>query len=234
MSVSSCNILLEELGFSVIIPTMYKVSTFKNLLDILENEPLVKEVIIIENAPQNFEHQEELINYFLYKKVKLLPQQENIFVNPSWNLGAKHANEEYLVFCNDDIIFDPIIFKDIFHYFTTYSEIGCIGMHNSQYDISNKPEIIGIKKIYDLPSGWGCLIFCKKENYIHIPEDLKIYYGDNYLVDNSVFPSYAYLGSKVYRYNNSFSQTCNSIPSINEFSINEKIIYNTKYKNKNS
>jgi len=218
---------MEKIMFSFIIPTMYRSNKINDLLKILEFEPLVKEVIIIENAPQNSGYLEELIDYSFYKKVKLLTQNENIFVNPAWNLGAQHASGEYLAICNDDINFKPIILKDILHYYSTYDEIGFIGMHNSQYENDKKPILFGIKQTESLNSGWGSLIFTKKENYIPIPDDLKIYFGDNYFVDYSKYPCYAYFGHKL---DGTISATCVTIQDINKFIEEEGMIYRNKYK----
>jgi len=212
--------------FSFIIPTMYRSNKINDLLKILEFEPLVKEIIIIENAPQNSEYLENLIDYSFYNKVKLLPQKENIFVNPAWNLGAEYAEGEYLAICNDDIIFNPVILKDILHYYTTYNEIGFIGMHNSQYEIDKKPILFGIKQTESLNMGWGSLIFTKKENYIPIPDDLKIYFGDNYFLNYSKYPCYTYFGHKL---NGDISTTCNTFSNINEVLTKEGIIFNKKY-----
>lgn len=212
--------------FSFIIPTMYRSNKINDLLKILEFEPLVKEIIIIENAPQNSGHLEKSIDYSFYNKVKLFPQKENIFVNPAWNLGAEYAEGKYLAICNDDIIFNPIILKDILHYYTTYNEIGFIGMHNSQYEQKNKPILFGIQQIESLNNGWGSLIFVKKSNYIPIPDDLKIFFGDNYFLNYSKYPCYSYFG---YKLDGDISTTCSTLSDINEILTKEGIIFDKKY-----
>jgi len=217
---------MEKIMFSFIIPTMYRSNKINDLLKTLEFESLVKEIIIIENIPQNSEYLEELIDYSFYKKVKLLTQNENIFVNPAWNLGAQHASGEYLAICNDDVNFNPIILKDILHYYTNYDGIGFIGMHSSQYEKDKKPILFGIKHTESLNIGWGSLIFTKKENYIPIPNDLKIFFGDNYFLNYSKYPCYSYFG---YKLNGDISSTCNTLSDINEIFEKESIIFNKKY-----
>ena len=38
-------------------------------------------------------------------KVQRLEQDNNIFVNPAWNLGVEQAKNENICICNDDVLF---------------------------------------------------------------------------------------------------------------------------------
>ena len=76
--------------FSVIIPTMWRSMRLLGMLHRLYNSDDVDEIILIDNDKDSrfsFEN----------KKIKILEQDENIFVNPAWNLGVKEAkNERYM------------------------------------------------------------------------------------------------------------------------------------------
>ena len=55
------------------------------------------EIIIIDNAPTDFFYDNE--------KVVTLKQEENIYVNPSWNLGVEESDYDKFIIFNDDIIY---------------------------------------------------------------------------------------------------------------------------------
>jgi hypothetical protein len=160
--------------YSVIIPTLWKSNRIHKLLFDLINCDYVDEIILIDNAGKYFEYYEAL------NKVKLVQVEENIYVNPAWNLGIKIAKNDLIALINDDINFDTNIFgvitKDIL------SEFGIIGQSEFNYKGNNSDEPILEKwtgKVRDW--GWGCLIMFDKNNWIDIPDNIKIWYGDDYL-----------------------------------------------------
>ena len=81
---------------SVVIPTLERdVETLNNLVSTLVNDAMVDEILIIDNSLQNYSFNNE--------KVRVIVPQENLFVNPSWNLGVREARNEYVCLANDDI-----------------------------------------------------------------------------------------------------------------------------------
>ena len=82
---------------SVIIPTLQKNLSFLiNLLSTLERDTSVDEIIVIDNSLRGLNYKSS--------KLKLIIPEENLFVNPSWNLGVKEAKNELVALLNDDII----------------------------------------------------------------------------------------------------------------------------------
>jgi hypothetical protein len=168
--------------YSIIIPTLWKSKRIHKLLSDLIKCEFVGEIILIDNAGKFFEYYEAL------DKVKLVQVEENIYVNPAWNLGIELAKNECIALCNDDINFNPNIFGVIDESILTY--VGIIGMGEGNY----KDEIDKEKGSYiDIwePGvndwGWGCLILLKKSHWLPIPNEIKIWYGDNIIKDvNSV------------------------------------------------
>ncbi len=74
---------------SVVIPTLQRdVETLNNLVSTLVNDAMVDEILIIDNSLQNYS--------FINEKVRVIVPQENLFVNPSWNLGVREARNEYV------------------------------------------------------------------------------------------------------------------------------------------
>lgn len=82
---------------SVIIPTLQKAQDILiKLINSLDCDKSVSEIIVIDNSLKGLEHNS--------KKLKVIIPSENLFVNPSWNLGVKEAKNELVALLNDDII----------------------------------------------------------------------------------------------------------------------------------
>jgi hypothetical protein len=160
--------------YSVIIPTLWKSNRIGKLLFDLIKCEFVDEIILIDNAGKFFENFEAL------DKVRLVQVGENIYVNPAWNLGVKLAKNNSIALVNDDINFNPNVFGVITN--DILLEYGIIGQSEYNYKGNNTDEPILEKwngKIRDW--GWGCLIMFDKQNWIDIPDDIKIWYGDDYI-----------------------------------------------------
>ncbi len=160
--------------YSVVIPTLWKSNRIGKLLFDLIKCEFVDEIILIDNAGKFFENFEAL------DKVKLVQVEENMYVNPSWNLGVMVAKNDSIALVNDDINFNPNIFGVITK--EILSEYGIIGQSEFNYKGKNSDEPILEKwtgKVRDW--GWGCLIMFDKKNWIDIPENIKIWYGDDFI-----------------------------------------------------
>lgn len=158
--------------FSIVIPTMWKSDKILKMLPIYENSKYVKEIILIDNDPS------VAVDLENFKKVKIYTKGENIYVNPSWNWGYSLSNYD-LILANDDIVIND---------FDTVMKL----ISNSDYDIigmSLKGDTNGLRidSIDEFPTdygnGFGCFMYVKK--YIYIPNQLKIWYGDKILFDES-------------------------------------------------
>lgn len=170
--------------FSVIIPTLWKSNRTKKLIKDLNDCQYVDEIIIIDNTGT----EERDILPTIYPKLRMVSKGENIYVNPAWNLGVELAKNECVALCNDDINFDPNIFGVIDESILTY--VGIIGMGEGNYKDEIDKERGSYIDIWE-PGvndwGWGCLILLKKSHWLPIPNDIKIWYGDNIIKDvNSV------------------------------------------------
>jgi hypothetical protein len=168
--------------YTIVIPTLWKSNRTKNLINDLRECDYVDEIIIIDNTST------EEMDIQHTNKVRMVSKGENIYVNPAWNWGIELAKNECIALCNDDINFDPNIFGLINENILTYS--GIIGMGEGNYkdpiDEANGPYIdVWQPGVNDW--GWGCLILLKKSHWLPIPNDIKIWYGDNIIKDvNSV------------------------------------------------
>lgn len=171
--------------YSVIIPTLWKSNrTRKLILDLVESQ-YVDEVIIIDNS--NMEECNKLST--IYSKLRLVSKGENIYVNPAWNWGIELAKNDLIALVNDDINFDTNIFGVIDE--NVLNQFGIVGMgegnYKEQIDDSKGPYLdVWTPGVNDW--GWGCMILLNKKNWIDIPEDIKIWYGDNIIKDVNPSP----------------------------------------------
>ena len=175
---------------SVIIPTVQKkIEVLKTLINLLQKDSSVDEIFIINNKP-------EVSLEFSGNKLNIYTPEANIYVNPAWNLGINKIKNENFVLLNDDLLVcedfcKRVVNSEIFN----DKKTGLIGVYPGsitqfskadnidvpENKINAEPEFLPLDR-YLGTGDWGVAIFGKKQNYYEIPEDLKIIYGDNYLI----------------------------------------------------
>ena len=167
---------------SAIIPTLWKAKEFTDhLVNVLIEDESVGEIIIIDNAPADFFYDNE--------KVVMLRQEENIYVNPSWNLGVEESDYDKFIILNDDIIIPYNFVSQLKKWLTT--DRGIIGIDAASVikvdDFSSKnitflDRKIDLKSITNRDWGFGITLAGHRKSYYKIPETIRIWYGDDYLV----------------------------------------------------
>lgn len=185
LNVISVNEFMQWLGidkYSVVIPTLWKSKRIHTLLDDLLKCNEVGEIILIDNGNKFFEY------YKPSDKLRVIPVDENIYVNPAWNLGIEHSKNNLIALCNDDITFDTRIFRVMNE--SILDKMGIVGMGQENYKSDCNEDDMYVEEwkpgIDDM--GWGCLIFLQKNNWVDIPENIKIWYGDNFIKDKNPTP----------------------------------------------
>ena len=167
---------------SAIIPTLWKAKEFTDhLVDVLIEDESVGEIIIIDNAPADFSYDNE--------KVVMLRQEENLYVNPSWNLGVEESYYDKFIIFNDDII---IPYNFVFELESMLTpDKGVIGIDATSvievdnFSIKNVTFLdrkIDLKPIKERSWGFGITLAGHRNSYYKIPESIRIWYGDDYLV----------------------------------------------------
>ena len=167
---------------SAIIPTLWKAKEFTDhLVDVLIEDESVGEIIVIDNAPADFSYDNE--------KVVMLRQEENLYVNPSWNLGVEESCHDKFIILNDDII---IPYNFVFELESMLTpDKGVIGIDATSvievdnFSIKNITFLdrkIDFKSVIKRDWGFGIVIAGHKKSYYKIPENIRIWYGDDYLV----------------------------------------------------
>ena len=167
---------------SAIIPTLWKAKEFTDhLVDVLIEDESVGEIIIIDNAPADFSYDNE--------KVVMLRQEENLYVNPSWNLGVEESYYDKFIILNDDITIPYNFVFELEGVLT--ADRGVIGIDAAAVikvdSFSSKKSTfldrkIELKPIENRDWGFGIVITGHKKSYYKIPENIRIWYGDDYLV----------------------------------------------------
>ena len=194
---------------SVIIPTLQKNIFFlKNLILTLEKDSSVEEIIVIDNSLKGVEVDSS--------KLRVITPAENLFVNPSWNLGVKEAKNNIVALLNDDIIIPNNFCSKIVS--KLKPEMGAVGYYEDfveiTQEIQEQPEEceIELKEIIGRPEQWGIAIFFYKSSYYKIPEDLKILFGDDWIIyknKEAKKQNYMVVGQKIYHYS---GMSANSFP----------------------
>lgn len=171
---------------TAIIPTLnlcYPV--MKSLINVLLSDNLIYEIIIIDNS-NSLE-----INH---PKIKVLKQESNQFVNPSWNLGIKQVTTKYYVILNDDIMIAHNLLLNVYNEYIELEKVmpvGIVGISDSclrrstieecveQFAVLNSE--IKLDVLDTRCYGYGFILFGNTDSYYYIPDTLKIWCGDDWL-----------------------------------------------------
>lgn len=151
---------------SVIIPTMWKPAVFPQLLGSLLENDLIDDIVIVSNAKPSFTVSND--------KVKVIQQKENIGVNPAWNVGVRSAKNEIIVILNDDFLVDQSFFEEALK----------IKSKHGMVAINFDPSQDSIVEVRQRNHGLGCCFMMEKKDYVEVPPDLRIFYGDDWLFTN--------------------------------------------------
>ncbi len=173
---------------SVIMPTMFVPDGVVELIKEVTSHPLVSELILIDNTNDDEIHIKEDIPKLVYVK-----EGKNTYVNPAWNKGYSMAKEDKLMFLNDDITTDWSLLDKIHDSIT--EDKGIIGLGDGCWT-EPKGRFL-LTPIYQLIGGFACLFFIHKNSYRPIPEELKVWYGDNFLIHKGPKQAYQMLNWKM-------------------------------------
>jgi hypothetical protein len=182
---------------SVIVPTMWKCESFSDFIYYVAKLSIVGEIIIINNDVENTPSH----RFSLEPKIKVLNQENNIYVNPAWNLGVLKSKYDNLCFLSDDVVVDLKAFYMASEFLNNTENAGvlaiCPGQHcpgviedcpeefkHLRYTLTDGTiQIVPHAHTDDMSKhisrGYGSLFFLKKENWFFIPERIKIWSGDS-------------------------------------------------------
>ena len=169
---------------SVITPTMWQFEPFCDFLKYVVLQECVGEVIIINNAQDKTPDHPVLSD----PKVRMINCNENMYVNPSWNLGADLAVFQNLCFLSDDVIVDLRAFYKADEFMDKTENVGmlyiCPGLEEQDQPKVTTGEIEIESDIVTNRYGYGAFFFVKKNDWYPIPEQFKVWFGDQILFMN--------------------------------------------------
>jgi hypothetical protein len=169
---------------TIIIPTLLTPPSLFKLVEKFEKNDVVKEVIIINNSLVPF--------HVPSQKTLIYTPKSNLYVNPSWNLGSRIAKHDVLCFCNDDIDFDDSILFPLYNFI--FQNGGLLGASNKCFQENSMRNGLRISNTFERCYGYGTLMFIKKNDYIDIPENLKIWFGDDFLFHSQRKKNFTFSG----------------------------------------
>jgi len=167
--------------FSVVIPTMWRYLPFRQFLFDLMRFSLVDDIVIIDNDPaRNLLKEVELPS-----TVRVLTKGHNIFCNPAWNWGVQEAKNDKICLLNDDMIFDLRVFNHVNRVLSVRNSL--VGMSACDPVNGQTPVTTGEIELVQWSGqntfGFGQLVFVHRDMWLPIPEQLQLYYGDNWIFD---------------------------------------------------
>lgn len=172
---------------SVIMPSLFMIDGTVERIKQVCAHPLVGEFIVIDNTIEGGNIKEDI------PKLVYIEEKKNTFVNPAWNKGVSLAKYDKLMFLNDDVITDFALIDKVYDYIT--EDRGMIGIGEGCWEKTG--EVFEIKPVYEFPGAYACLFFMHKNSYRNIPEELKVWYGDNWLFDKTGKQPYKFVNWKL-------------------------------------
>lgn len=162
---------------------MWKFPQFIHFLNDIVKHPLVGEIIVVDNNPNERPHPD----FFANEKINLVTFGKNIFVNPAWNYGVFKAKYDKIGIMNDDIIFDLRIFDRVYPFII--EEIGPSGLSVRPW---HEHFVDGLIRIEPFAPGANTFLFANmffihRKSWQVIPAGLDLYFGDNYVFDTALW-----------------------------------------------
>lgn len=218
--------------FSVVVPTMWKYEPFIKFLEDLVNCDLVYDIVLIDNdrtLTPNFKVLD-------HRKINKYTPDYNIGVNPAWNYGVRVSKTKNICVMNDDILFDFKLFQKVYPYM--HEGTGAICLSGGEEKFQQVPVTNGNIDIVPWESdtsqtysrfGFGSLFFIPKYNWVDIPQEMYVFYGDDWLLETQIHKK-----TKNYVINNCFhhtprATTCIQLQNRDEILQRDKQIYDEHY-----
>jgi hypothetical protein len=152
---------------------MWKAKAFPNCIVKLADSPIVSRIIVIDNNTA------ESVR-LSHSKIDVMSMPQNIYVNPAWNTGVRRSLTRFTCLLNDDIFATHELLQFAVSILANDIEehVGLIGM-----DWSSGNGTLNWHAVDWMSNqNFGAAMFFRTKDYRRIPQLLKIYFGDDYLV----------------------------------------------------
>ena len=221
---------------SVVIPTMWRYLPFVSFINNLCQLDTVDDIILINNDVEKTPHED----LRLTSKVKVINCDQNLYVNPSWNLGVSLAKNDNICIINDDVMVDFKVFIVMDHFMTHNKDFfGLGGIHPGDKYYNHIPFVNGQIDLIPwrddfhnssagMRFGLGTLFFISKSNWVDIPDGLDFYYGDDWAFETQMINGKQNYLIANCLYHTPSAQTCKEIMKTldyNHILLTESVIY---------
>lgn len=175
--------------FSLVIPTLWKSDRIFSILEQTIKCDNIGEIILISNSALD----SKVNPYLSSSKVKVIEPKSNLFVNPSWNLGVERSTCDNIIISNDDIELNWEFYTQLLTS-VDLDKVGFVGMSSVNYEITEPLDSIELQPYKKGEFGWGCLYAFDKKYWQPIPDYLKIWCGDSFIIEENLAPTYTLKG----------------------------------------
>lgn len=167
---------------SVVVPTMWRVPSVLDELMKLSAHDLVGEIILIDNTETGISF-DVPVNKLVHVK-----EFRNTYVNPAWNKGVTLSRYDKLLIMNDDITTNYHIIDLLYH--MVNENYGMIGAGKSCWAPHWKADVpLSLAAIPRRTHSYASFFFVHKKSYKMIPEEMKIWCGDEWLFRTTEKPN---------------------------------------------
>lgn len=171
----------------VIIPTLWKPPGLLEVLNHYLKANVVERLIVVDNAPTSWPDSTLCLSH---PKLLWLPQNRNLYVNPSWNLGMAQVADpgSVVAILNDDIFLPESVLTCLQRHPWKFGDL--IGLLPESDASAEETSPITIRpfayrsdcSIGEQAKGFGSALVLQKISYNIIPDDLQIWFGDDWLL----------------------------------------------------
>jgi hypothetical protein len=173
----------------------------------------VHDVIIINNCAS---HTPDHV-ILTHEKIHMLDFGQNMFVNPSWNVGVYHAQMDLICIQNDDLEFDCDVFTQVNEFMQPHMGLISLSGEPATHDSIEFHKWQGESMF-----GCGQLMFFNRHTYCEIDPELLVYCGDNWLFDHMQHVTQANYLIRNLRHHTPYAQTSHAFRHMLH---SEQIIY---------
>jgi tetratricopeptide (TPR) repeat protein len=196
---------LLENSVTIIMPTLLVAPTrwIERSLEEAEKCKYIKKVIVIDNtAKKEFKSKIKCGN-----KTIVVDDQPDLQVNPAWNYGVNLCDTKYYLLLNDDILWNSDVIQsclnvveknDRYSVLTVVTRRESFDEYNKGFPVTTPKIITAAVPLNHIEGGW--FVFGKKDEWIDIPSELKIFYGDNFIFENAVIKHKKKIGKILTQY----------------------------------
>lgn len=132
------------------------------------------------NEPGTHEYYMQLSKDWSRKEceLKIIKNNENVDLNRVWNKFYEDNNNEYLCFLNNDVRVPHNFVSDGEKIFEKEPSVGCVA-HSTNHPKYKNVTSLNYVFVTDVKQGWDFTF--RKIAYTKIPNELKVYCGDDFL-----------------------------------------------------